>query len=542
MSPVRSCLLIATSAALITGVLAAQDVPPLYENLGTLHRPITTRVALAQRYFDQGLRLSYAFNHAEGIAAFRQAAALDTTCAMCWWGVAWALGPNINAAMDSASGVAAWQAAQAALGRIGRANAREAAMIRAMAARYVAVPGPDRAALDSAYQVSMARLADRYPDDPDLQVAAADAQMLLSPWNYWTEGKPRPGTEALLARLERVQRLTPEHPGGCHFYIHAVEAVYPERAVPCAERLAALMPGAGHLVHMPGHIYIRVGRYADAIHANEHAVHADEAFIADRHPEGLYPLGYYPHNYHFLEFAAQMAGQSAVARAAADRLVGLMDPDVLASPGLEMLQHFDGAALRVALRFGDWDAVLAAPPPREDLVYAKATWHWARAMAFARKGDPAAEDELGRLRELMATPAVGNIVIWGINGARPVLEVGVHMVLAAREESAGHADAVVTHYEEAVRLEDALLYDEPPTWELPVRPYLGAALLAASRPADAERVYREDLARFRDNGWSLFGVAAALDAQGRTVEADAVRARLATAWAGADIRLTASRF
>jgi tetratricopeptide (TPR) repeat protein len=366
--------------------------------------------------------------------------------------------------------------------------------------------------------------------------------MLLSPWNYWTDGKPRSGTESLLARLERVQRMAPEHPGGCHFYIHAVEAVYPERAVACADRLARLMPGAGHLVHMPAHIYVRVGRYADAIRANEHAVHADEAFITDRHPEGLYPLGYYPHNYHFLEFAAQMAGQAAVARAAAGRLQGLMDPAVMTSPGFEMLQHFYGAPLRVAVRFGDWDAVLAAPPPPENLTYARATRHWARAMAFARRGDPAYLEEVAALRTLMATPAVGNIVIWGINGARQVLEVGLPMVLAAAEESAGRADRAVSYYEEAMRLEDALLYDEPPTWELPVRPYLGAALLAAGRPADAERVYREDLAKFRENGWSLFGLAAALEAQGKTTEADAVRSRFAAAWAAADVTLNSSRF
>lgn len=538
----RSCWLIAPSAALLAGTLAAQDAPPLYDNLGTLHRAISTRVPLAQRYFDQGLRLSYAFNHAEGIASFRQAAALDTTCAICWWGVAWALGPNINAAMDSAAGVSAYQASQAALARIRHANRREAAMIRIMAARYRAVPPADRAALDSAYRTSMAGLADQYPNDPDLQVLAADAQMLLSPWNYWTDGKPRPGTESLLARLERVQRMAPEHPGGCHFYIHAVEAVYPERAVACADRLAALMPGAGHLVHMPAHIYVRVGRYADAIHANEHAVHADEAFIADRHPEGMYPLGYYPHNYHFLEFAAQMAGESAVARAAAGKLEGLMDPAVMASPGYQMLQHFYGAPLRVAVRFGDWDAVLAAPPPPENLSYARATRHWARAMAFARRGDPAYQEELAALQALMATPAVGDIVIWGINGARPVLEVGMHMVLAAAEESGGHPDRAVGHYEEAMRLEDALLYDEPPTWELPVRPYLGAALLAAGRPADAERVYRDDLAKFRENGWSLFGLAAALDAQGKSAEADAVRRRFSAAWAASDVTLSASRF
>ncbi len=542
MSPTRPSLFIALFTTLLAGCQAAQVEVPLYDNLGTLHRTISTRVPPAQRYFDQGLRLSYGFNHAEGIAAFRQAAALDTTCAICWWGVAWALGPNINAAMDSTAGVAAYQAAQAALARIDHADAKEADMIRVMAARYLAVPPADRAALDSAYRTGMAELADRYPDDPDLQVLAADAEMLLSPWNYWADGKPRPGTEGLLARLEQVQKMAPDHPGGCHFYIHAVEAAYPERAVACAERLATLMPGAGHLVHMPAHIYIRVGRYADAIRANEHAVHADEAYIADRHPEGLYPLGYYPHNYHFLEFAAQMAGQSAVARTNAGRLQGLMDPAVMASPGYEMLQHFYGAPLRVAVRFGDWDAVLAAPAPAEELSYARATRHWARAMAFARRGDLAYKEELAALGTLMETPAVKDLVIWGINGARPVLEVGMHMVLAAAEESAGHADRAVSHYEEAVRLEDGLLYDEPPTWELPVRPYLGAALLAANRPADAERVYKEDLAKFRENGWSLFGLAAALDAQGKSAEAAEVRTRLTAAWAGADVALTASRF
>ncbi|MGH7644796.1 MAG: hypothetical protein ACREMR_04345, partial [Gemmatimonadales bacterium] len=314
-APLLATLLVAASPA-----QSVADSVPLYTNLGTHHVPITTRVAAAQRYFDQGMRLAYGFNHAEAIRAFTEAARLDPDCAMCYWGIAYAHGPHVNAGMDSAAGVAAYAAIQEALQRAAGASPREQAYIRALAGRYAPVPPADRAALDSAYARGMADVVRAHPTDWDAAALYAEALMNLRPWNYWhKDGTPYAGTTEIVGQLERVIAANPDHPGACHFYIHAVEAVAPEKAVPCAERLARLMPGAGHMVHMPAHIYIRVGRYADAIEANVHAVHTDEVFIEGQKPQGIYPIAYYPHNYHFMSFAATLAGRSATAIEAAKK-------------------------------------------------------------------------------------------------------------------------------------------------------------------------------------------------------------------------------
>ncbi|HEX8272477.1 MAG TPA: hypothetical protein VF615_07465 [Longimicrobiaceae bacterium] len=345
---------------------AAAGAVPLYGDLGSHGYAVTTRVPAAQRYFDQGLRLYYAFNHAEAARAFGEAARLDPGCAMCHWGVALALGPNVNApAMDSASTVQAYAAAQRALRLAPGAAPVERALVRALAVRYAPAPAADRAGLDSAYARAMAGVAREHPDDPEAATLYAESLMDLSPWAYWTaEGEPRPDTPALLASLERVVAARPDHPGACHFFIHAVEAVHPARAVPCAERLPALMSGAGHLVHMPGHIYVRVGRWMDAIRANEHAVHADEAYIRDQRPgAGIYTLGYYPHNHDFLAFAAMMAGRRAQALDAAAKVAEGIPEEALRAPGMEFLQHRMTRTLQLQVRFGRWDDVLRAPAP-----------------------------------------------------------------------------------------------------------------------------------------------------------------------------------
>ncbi|MGD8700220.1 MAG: hypothetical protein PVJ43_13070, partial [Gemmatimonadales bacterium] len=309
----------------------AKDAVPLYDNLGDLHHEITTRVPRAQAYFDQGVRLLYGFNHAESARAFREAERLDPSCAMCPWGVALALGPNINAPMDAEAGSEAYAAAQRALRKEKNASPREQAYIRAMAVRYAADASAERPPLDSAYARAMAKVADAYRDDVDAQVLYADALMNLSPWNYWeADATPRPGTREIVSRLLYAMEKNPDHPGACHLYIHAEEAHDPTRAVDCAERLAQLMPGAGHLVHMPGHIYIRVGRYWDAVDQNKHAVHADEHYLEGPHVSrrGIYPQGYYPHNYHFMSFAASMAGNKQVAVFAARRVAEKLGPEV----------------------------------------------------------------------------------------------------------------------------------------------------------------------------------------------------------------------
>lgn len=513
-------------------VQAPADTVPLYDDLGTYHHEISTDVPAAQQYFDQGLRLSYAFNHAEAIRAYREAGRLDPECAMCWWGVAYAYGPNINAPMDSASGVAAYQAVQEALARKEHASERERAYIDALAERYAAVPPADRAALDSAYADAMREVALAHGDDPDAATLWSEARMNLRPWNYWTPaGDPQPGTEEILATLEGVLAANPDHPGACHFYIHAVEAVAPEKAVPCAERLASLMPGAGHIVHMPAHIYIRVGRYADAVDANIHAVHTDETYIADASPGmGIYPGFYYPHNYHFLSFASTFAGRSDTAVEAARKTAEKMPLDIArAVPDAERLIAHPHLTLMV---FGRWDEVLSEPRPPAELQLASLLTDYARGVAFA------ATDRLDEARASLDTLRTRTVPEGWPSTVQEIADHALQGEIAARD---GDLDAAITHLRAAVELEDGLTYTEPAYWNQPVRWFLGAALLEAGKPAEAEAVYRENLDRFPENGWALAGLAAALRAQGKETEADEVEARFQAAWDGADVTLMTSR-
>ncbi len=363
---------VAPLLALALQLAPQADTVPLYTNLGDHHYAITTEVPAAQAYFDQGLRLYYAFNHGEAIRSFREAQRLDASCAMCFWGEALAWGPNINLPMDSAAGVAAFAAVRRAESALDDETDLERALIAAQAARYAAAPPADRASLDSAYSTAMADIIRNYPDEHEPAVLYAESLMDLRPWNYWTrERQPQPGIPDALAQLGRVAAADPKHPGACHFYIHAVEAAYPDSAVACAERLAALMPGAGHIVHMPGHIYVRVGRYADAIRANEHAVHADETYIRDQHPAmGMYTLGYYPHNYDFLAFAASMTGQADLSIGSADKIVPLIPAAMLRDPGMTFLQHWITRNLQMRVRFSRWDEILARPAPPARLPHA----------------------------------------------------------------------------------------------------------------------------------------------------------------------------
>lgn len=524
------------------GSPAQSTTVPLYDNLGDHHYAVSTGVPQAQRYFDQGLRLYYAFNHAEAIRAFNQAADLDPACAICYWGTALAYGPNINLPMDSAAGVAAYHALQQAQGAAQHASAKERALIDALAQRYAPVPPGDRAALDSAYSRAMQQVVERFPDDAEARTLYAESVMDLSPWYYWNrDGSPRPQTPELLAQLEQVIAANPDHPGANHFYIHAVEAVQPERAVAAAERLANLMPGAGHLVHMPGHIYIRVGRYQDAIQANLHAVHADETFIRDQNPAfGVYVAGYYPHNYDFLAFAASMIGRSAQAIGAADKMASLAPQDMLREPGMTFLQHHQTRRLQLRVRFGRWDEILEVPAPADDLPHARAMWHYARGRALAARGDvPGAETELARLRATAQDPQVASLRL-EFNTVGAVLGIATEVLAGHIAAAKGDSQGAVSHLREAARLEDELVYGEPPEWSVPVREELGVVSLEAGRPKVAEQAFRADLERFPENGWSLHGLARALRAQNRTSEADAVAERLRNVWASADVQLPGS--
>ena len=511
------------------------DTVPLYTNLGSHHKRISTTVPAAQQYFDQGLRLVYGFNHAEAIRSFTRAAELDSSCAMCYWGIALAFGPHVNAPMDAASGVAAYAAVQKALSLSSHATPSERAYIEALAQRYEADPPADRTRLDTSYSSAMGKVANTYPKDLDAATLYAESLMDLRPWNYWRpDGTPYPGTNEIVRQLERVLTRNPDHPGACHYYIHAVEAVNPKAAVPCAERLARLMPGEGHMIHMPAHIYIRVGRWNDAVQANEHAIHTDEVFIEGQHPRGIYPLAYYPHNIHFLAFASTMAGRSAQAIEASNTLTSKVNLDAARQVGLlqEMLPYH---ALTLTT-FGKWDEVLAQPLPPEDIRFSYAMATYARGVAYAAKGEwTEAQAALDTVTAADAETPVGA-------EGKTALSIAVHALAGEIATRRGDVDAGIAHFREGARIEDGGLYFEPPKWYYPIRHSLGAALLKAGRHAEAEKVYREDLRRFPENGWSLFGLAQALRAQDRQNEAAAEEERFRRAWASTDVTLTASRF
>lgn len=523
------------SAAAPVSQMHQSDTVPFYTDLGSHHKRISTKVSAAQQYFDQGLRLVYGFNHAEAIRSFTRAADIDPGCAMCYWGIALAYGPHVNAPMDAESGVAAYDAVQKALSLKSHATAHERAYIDALAHRYNADPSTDRVLLDTSYSHAMGKVAKTYPKDLDAATLYAESLMDLRPWNYWRpDGTPYPDTTEIVRQLERVLTRNPNHPGACHYYIHAVEAVNPKAAVPCAERLARLMPGEGHMVHMPAHIYIRVGRWNDAIKANQHAIHSDEVFIEGQHPMGVYPLAYYPHNIHFLAFASTMAGRSAQAIEAANTLTSKVNLDAARQVG--MLQEMLPYHALTLTTFGKWDEVLAQPLPPEDIRFSYAMAHYARGVAHAAKGEwaeaQAALDTVAAVDAATPEEAEG----------KTALSIAVHALSGEITTRRGDLDMGITHFREAAKIEDAGLYFEPPKWYYPIRHSLGAALLKAGQYAEAEKVYREDLRRFPENGWSLFGLAQALRAQGKNTEAAAAEARFRRAWPDTDVTLTASRF
>ena len=514
--------------------------PPLIEGLGEYTMPITTGSPLAQKYFDQGLRLTYGFNHPEAIRAFEAGEKADPGCAMCAWGAALARGPNINAPMDAADVAPAVAAAVRAKGLAPKTTPREQAYIAALATRYDAAPDADRAALDREYADAMRALAKRFPDDLDAKTLTAEAVMDLSPWDYWTKaGEPKATAEEIVSLLEGVIARNPNHPGANHYYIHAVEASRdPGRALPSARKLDTLAPSAGHLVHMPAHTYMRVGLYAQASRANANGAVADEAYLGWCRSGGLYPLAYYPHNLHFLWASQTMEGRSADAIATARKLRASLTPKAVSDyPPAEEQVPVPYFAL---LRFGKYDEMLAEPAPIEAQRYATGMWHFARGFAFAVKGRlDAARAERTLLDAVAAEPATTALVI-PAGPAAKVLELASQVLAAEIAARSGNVKAALAALESAQARDYALNYTEPPTWYFPVRQMQASLLLASGRPAEAEVVFLEDLRAQPENGWSLFGLAQSLRAQGKPDAA--VRQRFAAAWAAADVTLEKPRF
>ena len=518
---------------------------PLLEGMGNLHWAISSDSELAQRYFDQALTLAYGFNHLEAERSFREAARIDDECAICFWGAALVLGPNINDPVPSPEReMNAYRTLGEAVARVEHASAKERALIEALQNRYVATPPEDRAALDLAYADAMRSVAKRFPDDMQIQTLFAEAMMDTMPWAYWTEdGEPKPLTEEVLATLDFVIENEPDHPGANHFYIHAVEQEQPERGVAPADRLRRVVPGAGHLVHMPSQIYIRVGRYHDGSLANELAVEADDDYVTQCRAQGIYPVAYVPHNHHFLWATTTMEGRSADALAAARHTAGHVEVSLMREPELAMLQHFSAIPYYALVRFGKWDEILAEPAPEEDLLYPTAVWHYARGIAYARAGKlDEARAELAQVRAIAADPRLAPLRIWGLNPMTSLAEIAAAVLHAEIAAARKDIKTAVAELRKAIAIEDALIYGEPPDWFYPVRHNLGAILLEAGRARAAEKIYREDLARFPDNGWSLLGLAQSLRAQGKKQEAAEAQRRFEAAWRYADIEITASRF
>jgi tetratricopeptide (TPR) repeat protein len=521
---------------------AADSHPVLYDSLGSYSYRVTTASPDAQRWFDQGLRLVYAFNHHEAQRAFREAARLDPKCAMCFWGIAITEGSNYNDPTNGERETRALAAVRQAAALAAGTRPEERALIDAIARRHSADPAAARATLDGVYADAMREVARRFPDDLEAATFFADAMMNLRPWNLWTaDGAPQPGTEELVQTLERVLARNPSHPGALHLYIHAVEAsTRPGRAEAAADRLAKLMPGAGHIVHMPSHIYWRVGRYADAVAVNTAAVQADLAYFKTAQPSPIYRGLYHPHNIDFIWQSASMQGRSAETLRAARELASKAPPEMIkAMPDMETAPVAPIVALA---RFGRWDELLAQSGPPREWSYARGVWHYARGLALSAQGKAAeARRELGELeRILQAVPAERTVAFFF--RARNMLQLAANVLAGEIAAKAGDVATADRLLRAAVAEQDTHWFTEPPPWYFPVRQTLGAVLLQGGRAAAAETVYREDLKRNPANGWSLFGLAQSLRAQGKPVEAGRAEASFRTVWAQADVTLTASRF
>jgi tetratricopeptide (TPR) repeat protein len=512
----------------------AETEPPLWPGLGSITYKITTGNERAQAYFDQGLRLAYAFNHGEAQRAFRTAQKLDPDCAMCFWGEALVLGPNINLPMQEDATAPAYAAAQMAKALAGKTSPREQGLISALASRYSSDLKAARAPLDAAYAAEMAKIAEQFPDDDEIATLYAEAVMDLSPWDYWKPGgrEPNPQSVPIVPTLERVLARNPNHPGAIHFYIHAVEASdRPKRAEPYADRLRGAIPGAGHLVHMPSHIYYRVGRYLDALKDNKTAVKVDEKYLTETNaPMGVYRLGYYPHNVHFVMASAQMAGDGQTVIAAAEKL-GQLIPDE-AARNIAMMQPVKAAPYFAHAQFSTPETILALPEPGDAIPYVKAMWLYTRGVALAARRNFASAVAAADAIETLERTADFKLLKESKVPAQEVLRIARTVILARVAQAKGDHRTAIARFEQAAVLQDELPYTEPPYWYYPIRQSLAAALLQAGRYAEAERQFQRALRRAPSNGWSYYGLAELYKSRGNTSAARKAEADLAKTWIG----------
>jgi pimeloyl-ACP methyl ester carboxylesterase len=554
-----ACLVVlVTGVVAVPGALLAQPSPPTHkhydtpagyeqpqpgkplaprlQNLGVHTFPVSTKHSRAQLFMNQGLNLVYGFNHAEATRAFAEAARLDPNLAMAYWGQALVLGPNINAPMDPQNETKALELVQKAVTLKARATLRERAYIDALATRYTG-RADDRKNADRAFADAMQKLVAKYPDDLDARTLYAEALMDTRPWNYWTrDGLPYDETRQVEAALTHVLSKHKNHPGALHLWVHLWEATdTPERAEAEADRLLPLMPGAGHIVHMPAHIYQRVGRFQDVIDANVRAAKADEDYIAQCRAQGMYPLAYYPHNLHFIWMGATATGQSKLAMESATKLASAIPNEALGT--VPILQGFVVTPYWTMVRFEKWDEILADKGPRHDTPFTRGVWRYARAMALTAKEQmPEAERELEQLRAAVADPSLNAQVTFSNNTGSAILRIAPEVVAGLIAAKRKDWDKATVHLDRAIRYEDGLIYQEPHDWHAPVRNTLGNVLLAAGRADEAEAVFWEDLKKFPENGWSLLGLTNALKAQKKNEEAALIEKRFNKAWAKADFK------
>jgi len=526
---------------LLSNVDTTQQIAPLFENLGNLHFGISTKDQKAQTYFDQGLKLTYAFNHAEAHRSFMEASRLDPKAAMAFWGQAYALGPNINDPMpDDERRTKSYEALNKARNKAQNATPKEKALIEALSHRYSDDLTKDIPTLNMAYMNAMEKVVSKFPEDADVQTLYAASVMNTMPWKYWDNiGNPAPNTLKGKAALERAMVLNPDHPGAHHYYIHMVELPKPDLAIPSADKLGSLMPAAGHIVHMPSHIYIRVGRYDDAVKANQAAILADEDYISQCYSQGMYPLGYYPHNLHFLWSAATLLGNSDIAIDAAKKTAEKVPIGEMIT--MPFLQDFASTPLLAYTRFGKWNEILTIPYPGDDYRHLKLIWHYARGIAFIRKNNiKEAKEELEALTLMKNDPELETVAANYTNPTSVIAQIAHSVVSGEIAAAEGNLPKAVEHLSKAIYLEDHLIYSEPTAWHIPVRQTLGAVLVKAEKFSEAEKLYKEDLEVLRQNGWSLMGLHQSLMGQGKLEEAKMIKQEFDTAWKHADIKISTS--
>lgn len=527
------------------GMVACQNqnhqtsLVPLYDGLSKYHREVSTNSDEAQEYFDQGLALYYGFNHEAAILSFQQALILDPNCVMAWWGQAISSGPNINnPEMDSVAKIAAWETLLKAQEHSEGASDVEKGLINALAKRY-AWPAPDdREALDLAYADAMGEVFSSFPDDRDVAVLYADALMNLRPWDLWTsDGMQQPGTDEIIAILENVLEKQPDHPGACHFYIHTMEASpFPEKALPAANVLRNRIPGAGHLVHMPSHIDIRLGHYEDAIIANEKAIKADSIWAA---AGGFYTM-YRAHNYHFLTYAAMFDGQKELALSASNTMIEQI-PLELVRAYPDFMDGFIAVPTHVLVRFGMWEELISQPKPPEDFYLTTAFWHYGRTVAFAALGRvDEASSEYDALQ--IAYDQVPESRLIGNNPGKTVLDIGVLMAKGELEYRKENYNLAFDLLRQAVQKEDELRYDEPWGWMMPIRHSLGALLLEQGRYEEAMQVFHADLQLNPNNGWALKGLTSCFHKSGQHQDAMMTEQLFTESWSRSDIHIKAACF